>query len=109
MQRISVLFPEPDGPHKTIFSPPRTDRLTSVRALKSPYHFSTCSIRIIGVARSVARGAFMVLSLTRAPPLFRDEGHAFDAVRERHHGRAHPFLLNLGELPIGFDLVDERV
>ena len=50
MQRISVDFPDPDGPHRTIFSPARTVKLMFVRALKSPYHFSTLSMIIMGGA-----------------------------------------------------------
>ena len=47
MQRIRVDLPEPDGPHRTIFSPARTARLMSVSAWKAPYHLSTPCIAII--------------------------------------------------------------
>src|SRR5690349_8394097 len=109
MHRISVLLPEPDGPHKTIFSPARTDRLMSVRALKSPYHFSTCSIRIIGAPLPVAREGFMTSGSPGVATLLRREGHALHAVREFDHRRAHPLLLNLGQLSVSLDLVDEAV
>src|SRR6185503_4952208 len=40
-QRISVLFPEPDGPHTTMTSPASTSRLTSARTWSGPNHLST--------------------------------------------------------------------
>src|SRR5471032_2565609 len=48
MQRTSVDLPEPDGPHRTIFSPARTDRLMPDRAWKLPNHLSTPCMTIMG-------------------------------------------------------------
>src|SRR5919205_1136724 len=47
MQRISVDFPEPDGPQITIRSPRATVRETLCRTLKSPYHFCRPAISMI--------------------------------------------------------------
>lgn len=53
MHRSSVDLPEPEGPHRTIFSPARTAKLMSFNALNEPNHFSTPSISIIrGPSRS---------------------------------------------------------
>src|SRR6266404_9571124 len=54
IHRIRVDLPDPDGPQSTIFSPVRTDRLMSDKALNEPYHFSTPSMTIIGVDGSAA-------------------------------------------------------
>src|ERR1700722_4838292 len=55
MQRTSVDLPEPEGPHRTIFSPGRTDRLMPDRAWKLPNHLSTPCMTIMGwIAPDVA-------------------------------------------------------
>src|SRR6476619_4224875 len=77
MQRISVDLPDPDGPHRTIFSPARTVKLMFVRALKSPYHFSTPSMTIMGceelsdVLCMFIALTLLLLSLRRTRPLQR--------------------------------------
>src|ERR1700733_6990292 len=47
MQRISVDFPDPEGPQITIRSPAPTERLTSLRAWNSPNHFPRPTIEMI--------------------------------------------------------------
>src|SRR3954462_7743365 len=65
MQRISVLLPEPDGPHTTTTEPFVTVAEQSSRTRKSPKDFVTLRISIIGrlaeggeqrVERSVVSG-----------------------------------------------------
>src|ERR1700680_4380634 len=97
MQRSSVDLPDPEGPHRTIRSPARTDRLMSVRALKAPYHFSTPSIAIIGVAPmtvdALAAWLAMALYCSRFPPSAGHERDAFEACRELRRGQPHPLLV----------------
>src|SRR6266849_3309290 len=40
--RISVLFPEPEGPQTTMTSPASTSRVTSASTWSGPNHLSTC-------------------------------------------------------------------
>jgi hypothetical protein len=40
MQRRGIDLPEPEGPHRTIFSPARTVKLMSFNALNESNHFS---------------------------------------------------------------------
>ena len=51
-QRISVDFPEPDGPHTTTTSPAATARLMSLRTLSFPNHLFTSLNRIAASAIS---------------------------------------------------------
>src|SRR6476659_3896870 len=110
MQRISVDLPDPDGPHKTIFSPVRTVKLMSVKALKSPYHFSTPSMTIMGEAE--LSGAFCKLFIALTFLRTRsacDEWDAFNSIRHRREWPLHPLFINFREFAISFNLVEERV
>src|SRR5438105_3353664 len=51
MQRISVLLPDPDGPHTTTTEPFATDALQSSSTRKEPKDFVTFRISIIGAKR----------------------------------------------------------
>ena len=66
MQRIRVDLPDPEGPHSTIFSPARTVRLMSVRALYWPYHFSMPSMAIMGEGLGATVAACVVMALAPA-------------------------------------------
>ena len=70
-----VDLPDPDGPHRTIFSPARTVKLIFVRALKSLYHFSTPSITIMGCEEpsDVLGMLFIALTLLRLAQLATNE------------------------------------
>jgi hypothetical protein len=48
MQRISVDFPEPDGPQMTMRSPRATERSMSRSTWKPPYHLLTLENSMIG-------------------------------------------------------------
>ena len=67
MQRTRVDLPEPDGPHRTIFSPARTDRLMSDKAWKLPNHFSTPCMTIIGWVALLVDGWSVWLVMSWAP------------------------------------------
>jgi hypothetical protein len=38
MERSGIDLPKPEGPHRTIFSPARTVKLTSFNTLNEPHH-----------------------------------------------------------------------
>src|SRR5581483_1792754 len=54
IQRISVDLPEPEGPHRTIFSPVVTLRLTSSKAVKRPNRFTKFSTATMADGRLVS-------------------------------------------------------
>src|ERR1700730_18242834 len=113
MQRSSVDLPDPEGPHRTIRSPARTDRLMSVRALKAPYHFSTPSIAIIGVAAMTvdALAAWLVMAQYYLPSsLLAGPGEdALKACGELRRSQPHPLLVGLRQFSVRHDLVDEGI
>src|SRR6478609_5856127 len=109
MQRISVDLPDPDGPHRTIFSPARTVKLMFVRALKSPYHFSTPSMAIMGCEEpSDVLCMFIALTLLQTYSAC-DERDPFNGFWHGRKRPLHPFFIDLSEFAVGFDLVEERV
>src|SRR6185295_7510604 len=110
MQRISVDLPDPDGPHRTIFSPARTVRLMFVRALKSPYHFSTPSMTIMGCEEPSGVLCMLLMALTPLRTYSAcDERDPFNAFWHRRKRPLHPFFIDLSELAVGFDLVKKCV
>src|SRR5687768_15635163 len=80
MQRISVDFPEPEGPHMTMRSPSDTERSMSFNAWKSPYHLLTPSmltaildvprdslVALLSVTWLIARNSALTLWRRRNP------------------------------------------
>src|ERR1700749_1117965 len=110
MQRISADLPDPDGPHRTIFSPARTVMSIFFKAWKSSYHLSTPSITIIGViaAEPWAASCFIEVSV-HSPRSVGDERNAFHALGELRHWLLHPLRIRLRQLAVGDDLIDEGV
>src|SRR5690349_20713213 len=107
MQRISVDLPEPEGPQMTISSPLATVRSMFFSAWKAPNHLSTPSIRTAtppsapGESASNSPGlAFIARNRCTVRLLL---------LENRRHRLAEPFLIDLVELPVAFDLLDELV
>src|SRR5690606_10425013 len=87
MQRIVVDLPEPEGPHSTMRSPWRTERLMSLRTWNSPYHLFTSCISIMMVS---PRARLFELSVIAAAFLSFVSGvqAAFEAHRVARHAEA---------------------
>src|SRR6056297_1098585 len=85
MQRISVDFPEPDGPHTTMRSPFITLRLMSLRTWNSPNHLFT---PIISTATSPAGVAPVSIRAACESAIIPTPVHAvLRAIRKLHPRR----------------------
>src|ERR1700750_968656 len=78
MQRISVDWPEPDGPQITMRSPLPTERSMSRNTWKSPYHLLRCEILTIESAMVIPSIAPM-----RIQPVLDEQRIARHAKAER--------------------------
>src|SRR3954463_14905458 len=62
---ISVLLPEPDGPHTTTISPLATEAEQSLSTRRLPYHLLMQSISIISAVRFAQRVEMRAALLVR--------------------------------------------